>query len=205
MQKLPCIECGALILPTTAESTGGKCMPCKQGIRKSMEASRAYYERQKEYDPFRELWISLVKRSSHDQDLKDWSVEEIKYFSMSLLEGEIYNGGFDQYFSNMSGGYYIQAVRGLQEIQAFSTLKIVQEAAQLIFGPLAPPASQEDRWRIMYSESQEFSASKTDRFNSQELEKLDKLFCADPDGLVDRLSTYAEDHGLVTPFKVLPD
>jgi hypothetical protein len=51
VEKIPCTECGALILPTTAESTGGICMACKQGIRKSMDASRAYYESLKTYDP----------------------------------------------------------------------------------------------------------------------------------------------------------
>ncbi|WP_295630623.1 DUF4375 domain-containing protein [Novosphingobium sp.] len=201
MQKLPCIECGALILPTTAESTGGRCMACKQGIRKSMEASRVYYKRQKEYDPFRELRVSLVNCSSQDRNLTNWSDQEAKYFSMALLEGEIYNGGFDQYFSNSSGGYYLRAVGGLRDIKAFSTLNIVEEAAQLIFGSLAPPKTQEDRWRIMYDKSNELSAF-TPNFNSEKLEKLDKLFCSDPDGLVDRLSTYAEFHDLLTPFRI---
>jgi len=45
-------------------------MACKQGIRASMEASRAFYHRQKEYDPYRELWVSLVNRSSQDQHHK---------------------------------------------------------------------------------------------------------------------------------------
>ena len=31
VKKLPCTRCGAMILPRTAEQTGGLCMPCKQG------------------------------------------------------------------------------------------------------------------------------------------------------------------------------
>jgi hypothetical protein len=33
MEKIPCEACGALILPTTAQSTGGLCMPCKKARR----------------------------------------------------------------------------------------------------------------------------------------------------------------------------
>jgi hypothetical protein len=105
MEKIPCNECGALILPATAESTGGICMACKQGIRKSMDASRDYYESLKSYDPFRELWKSLVERSSLDRSLVNFSVKEQRYFAVSLLDGEVYNGGFDQFFSNSSGNY----------------------------------------------------------------------------------------------------
>ena len=28
VQKIPCSKCGAMILPATAEKTGGLCMPC---------------------------------------------------------------------------------------------------------------------------------------------------------------------------------
>ncbi|HKV13234.1 MAG TPA: hypothetical protein VJ725_34155 [Thermoanaerobaculia bacterium] len=31
MEKVPCIQCGNLILPRTVEKTGGLCMPCKNG------------------------------------------------------------------------------------------------------------------------------------------------------------------------------
>ena len=62
MEKIPCDECGALILPATAEETGGVCMACKRGIRQNIEASKEFYRKQKEYDPFRALWLSLVAR-----------------------------------------------------------------------------------------------------------------------------------------------
>jgi len=202
MHKIPCIECGALILPTTADTTGGKCMACKQGIRASMEASRASYQRQKEYDPYRELWISLVSRSSQDQHLTDWSEEEKRYFAAALLEGEMHNGGFDQFFSNSSGRYYSVAIEGLGDIGAYSSLKITEEAAAILFGKHSPPESQEDRWLIMYSKARRLSDFMTCRRRAKKLEQLDIEFWKDPDGLHDRLMAYAEAHGLVTPFLV---
>jgi hypothetical protein len=202
MQKIPCTECGALILPATADATGGKCMACQQGIRASMEASRAYYQRLKEYDPYRELWVSLVERSSPDHDLTGWSEQEKRYFAAGLLEGEIHNGGFDQYFSNTSGRYYSIAVDALKEIEAFRSLEIVEKAAAILFGKRSPPESQEDRWRILYAKTRKFSAFLTRRRRAAELEQLDKQFWGDPDRLNDRLMAYAEEHDLVTPFLV---
>ena len=191
-----------MILPATADATGGKCMACKQGIRASMEASRAYYQRLKEYDPYRELWVSLVERSSPDRDLTGWTEQEKRYFAASLLEGEIYNGGFDQYFSNTSGGYYSIAIDALEEIEAFRSLEIVQKASSILFGKRLPPENQEDRWRIMYANTRKLSEFLTSRRRATELERLDKQFWGDPDRLNDRLMAYAEKHELVTPFLV---
>ena len=33
VEKLPCIECGAMIVPTTAARNDGLCEPCKNGFR----------------------------------------------------------------------------------------------------------------------------------------------------------------------------
>ena len=198
--KIPCNECGALILLTTAESTGGLCMACKQGIRKSMDASRAYYESQKTYDPFRELWESLVKRSSLDGSLANLSAQEQKYFAVTLLEGEVYNGGFDQFFSNSSGDYYYLAVDGLEELGAFFSLDIVKEAADTIFGKRGPPVDRSDRWRMMGAKTRRLSEVLTRYRQRSRLERLDKQFWEDPDHLVDLLRVYAEEQSLIGPF-----
>jgi hypothetical protein len=200
VEKIPCSECGALILPTTAESTGGICMACKRGIRKSMEASRAYYESLKEYDPFRELWKSLVERSSSDRSLGQLSSEEQRYFAVSLLEGEVYNGGFDQFFWNSSGDYYQLAVAGLEDLGAASALAIVKEAADTVFGRSGPPADQTERWRILDSKTRRLSEVLTRYRQRSRLEGLDEQFWEDPDRLADRLTAYAEERGLVASF-----
>jgi len=189
-----------LILPATAESTGGICMACKQGIRKRMDASRAYYESLKIYDPFRELWTSLVERSSLDRSLANFSVQEKKYFAVTLLEGEVYNGGFDQFFSNTSGDYYSLAVDGLEELGALSSLSLVKEAADTIFGKRGPPADRTERWRIMEAKTRRLSEILTRYRQTSRLERLDKQFWEDPDQLGHRLSAYAEQQGLIAPF-----
>lgn len=200
VSKIPCNECGALILPTTAESTGGVCMACKQGIRKSMEASRAYYARLKEYDPYRELWKSLVSRSSKDWSLGDLTRDERLYFAVGVLKGEVYNGGFDQFFWNSSGNFYQMALEGLEEIGATSSLDLTREAARTVFGRLDPPVDQEKRWRVLKSKAYRVLEFLTGNRKRSSLEALDKQFWSDPDNLNERLITYANERGLVTPF-----
>jgi DNA-directed RNA polymerase subunit M/transcription elongation factor TFIIS len=200
MNKIPCEKCGALILPTTAESTGGVCMACKQGIRESMEASRAYYQKLKEYDPFRELWVSMVKRSSANRKLDGWSTEEKVYFSVCLMEGDVFNGGFEQYFTNSSGDYYSLALDGLERMKAVQSARLLADAASFLVGNDCPPDSQSERWRVTNSKVRRLSELVTRHHRSTRLERLDKRFYEDPDQLADRLAEYAEDNGLVPRF-----
>jgi hypothetical protein len=199
MEKIPCIDCGAMILPATAESTGGLCMACKQGIRNDIEASRAYYERLKAYDPARELWKSLVERSS-DGTLAQLSTEEQRYFAVSLLESEVYNGGLDQFFSNSSGDFYHLAIEGMNEIGASSALAIAGQAAEIVFGSSVPPLEREERLRLMNSQLSQLSEVSARFRQSSRLESLDKQFCEDADHLSDRLMAYAEEKGLLISF-----
>jgi len=92
-------------------------MPCKGGYRVSIEEGKRYIRAERERrltDPYRKLWVSLVEKVyqsptgfdglSHPQKL---------YFAVGLLEGDVYNGGFHQYFFNDSGSYYAYAEEGL--------------------------------------------------------------------------------------------
>lgn len=124
-------------------------MACKQGIRASMEASREHYRKLKEYDPYRELWKALVSEAQADPSLTLFSPAKRHYFTVGLLQGEVYNGGLDQFFSNNSGAYYADAVAGLQVLEAEQALTIVKDAANLLFGEQQPPADQQERWDAM--------------------------------------------------------
>ncbi len=69
-------------------------MACKQGIRQNIEAAKRYYEQQRQYDPFRELWKSLVHRVYHtDAGYQGLNEAERLYYSVGILDGEVYNGG----------------------------------------------------------------------------------------------------------------
>lgn len=85
-------------------------MPCKHGNRENIDKSKEYYKKQKEYDLFRELWHSLVNRvyatDDEEEGFNALTEDEKIYFAVGVLDGEVYNGGMLQFFSNSSGSLF---------------------------------------------------------------------------------------------------
>ncbi len=204
IDKIPCNKCNELILPRTAEKTGGLCMACKQGIRESIEQSKEFYRKQKEYDPYRELWIDLVKKVHDDKTGFDsLSQEEKVYFTVSLFDGEVYNGGMHQFFSNSSGEYYAEVVEGLKILKAFNSLSLLNRAAEVLFGKLEPPKDIVQRWTTMKQFPDDDNEPRPDW--DIELDEIDRLYYEDPDNLNKLLTHYAEMTGLIQPFNLNDD
>jgi len=203
IEKVPCKECNAMILPATAERTGGMCMPCKQGNRDNIESSKEYYKKQKEYDPFRELWTSLVTRvhSTNDEGegFRNLNEDEKIYFAVGILDGEVYNGGMHQFFSNSSGALFQEVVRGLELLNANNALWLVRKASKILFGDINPPKDRFQRWEAMKQYPEDNNAPTPEW--SIELEKIDKQYWEDPDNINELLANFAESRGLVEPFK----
>jgi hypothetical protein len=63
----------------------------------------------------------------------------------TLLEGEIYNGGFHQFFFNHSGNYTLATLAALEEINAREGAELLQLAIDLYFRGRAPSSSWEER------------------------------------------------------------
>lgn len=168
-------------------------MPCKTGTRKSIEAAKVRITEQREReisDPFRILWRELVRRV-HQNELgfDGLSEPEKLYFSVGLLDGELYNGGFDQYFFNHSGSYYEYATRGLGEMGAVQALELLQRAKQVLFDFSDVP---EDTTKRRHLFRERASPSR-----SQRLEVLNSLYCKDPDSISVRSAAFARAHNLV--------
>lgn len=191
--KIPCTQCGALILPATATKTGGLCMACKQGIRSQIEKSKKFYEESKKYDPYRELWASLVSRVHHSKDgVSDLTDDERLYYSVGLLDGEVYNGGFDQYFTNSSGDTYKYAIDGLLALRADESLNLLLRAKEVLFDDKEPHLDCEARRDYLRKTEKEYTAKL--------LDELDKLYYKDPDGLGEKLNKFVDEKGLLKPF-----
>jgi len=174
-------------------------MACKQGIRESIEESKAFYEKQKEYDPYSELWSSLVGRVHGDNGAFDnLSKPEKIYFAVSCLDGEVYNGGMHQFFSNSSGEFYAEAIEGLTLLEATESLSLLRCATKILFGDAFPPKDRQQRWALMkqYSDYENEPMPEW----SMELEKIDRQYWKDPDDLGDLLINYVEESGLIQPF-----
>lgn len=193
MNKVTCTKCGVFILESTAQKNEGLCVPCKSGRREAIETAKQRHQEQRERestDPFRRLWLELVHRVHETAGgFADLSEIERQYFAVGLLDGEIYNGGFDQYFFNSSGNHYKHALLGLEAMGATHALLLLQRAKQVLFDFEEVPEGTEQRRRMLQQRATE---SRTQR-----LEELDTLYWKDPDGLSSRSEAYARKHGLV--------
>jgi hypothetical protein len=152
-----CSDCGAEILARTSARTGGKCMPCVQGIRAQIEESkrRTAQERERERvnqtglarirarqfptfgdflaeeDPVGVLWQFLLSTVYREQTVKDVGAltgAAKNLYLVHVLDGEVFNGGFHQYFSNSSGDYAHEALSALLELGAGEAAKLLQQA-----------------------------------------------------------------------------
>ena len=200
VRKTNCRECAAEILATTAESTGGLCMPCKNGTRKSIEEGRRYHEERKKYDPWRELWTSLVKRAyATEEGWRQFSENERLYYSVSVLNGEVYNGGMHQFFANSSGELYGEAVTGLQTLGAEETKRLLLNASSVLFDDVEPPTDRLARWDAMKQYPETIDRNALPDW-CERLRAIDEAYWRDPDDLNAKLTGFAEQNGLIEPF-----
>lgn len=198
-EKIPCTTCGAMIVPDTARKNGGRCMPCLRGTRERIEQAKADRLKERACDPQRELWTQLVDRvHASEQGFASLSRDEKTYYAVSVLEGEVYNGGMHQFFSNSSGALYAEALRGLEVLGATETLALLLRAKTVLFGALEPAEDRQVRWETMKQYAEDDDAELPDW--SLALEAIDKAYYLAPDNLQHRLEAFADSRGLITPF-----
>ena len=193
MTKVPCKTCGEMILPTTAANNDGLCMPCKGGYRNSMEESKKRYEREAAHrqTPTYRHWTWLVQQVHGDGlGFATLSEENKLFFAINTLIGEVYNGGFHQYFINSASDYYDKCIAGLHQIGAERSLALLVEAAKAIWGNEPVPKSRAARLEKLNDDSG-LDASVLDR-----LDGLDRAFGKDEDGISSLASEYRVRHNL---------
>ena len=168
-------------------------MPCKGGYRDGIEAGKARREAERLYDQSaeRKYWLELVNRVYHTKEgFAGISPTEKTYYAVCCLVGEVYNGGFDQFFSNSTGDMYGLALNGLFELEADATAAILIQAKEVLFGSKPVPVDQSKRLKLMPT------ITKDGMPESEKLDELDTAFYADPDKLGERCKAFAVKHGL---------
>ena len=65
LQKVPCGKCGVMILPNTAESNDGNCVPCNEGRRRHESVKAPEIKSGRHAD-----WMCIEAKI--DQDTKDY-------------------------------------------------------------------------------------------------------------------------------------
>ena len=103
-----------------------------------------------------------------------------------MLEGEVYNGGFCQYFDSSSGDHYRYAELGSMRLNVPERLTLLRAAKTEIFG--SDPVATDQARRFNYG----------NRFGGDSrLEELDSQYCALEDDLPSKLERFALEYGLV--------
>jgi hypothetical protein len=168
-------------------------MPCKNGIREALDEAKQRYRKEREldlHDASWKFWRDLVHRVHDGRDgFAGLSEPEKQYFAVGILHGDVFNGGFDQYFFNSSGSYYQHAVAGLEKMGANQACALLQRAKHVLFGFDEVPVDTASRRAKLIAHG---SSSRTAR-----LELLDHLYWEDPDELALKVAAFAKDHGLL--------
>ncbi|MCC4213200.1 DMP19 family protein [Leeuwenhoekiella parthenopeia] len=90
----------------------------------------------------------LWEKSKNDKDFESLNEYEKNVIFIEMLEGQVNNGGFDQYFFNSSGEYAYETLKALEEIKANQTAKILNSAIKT-FPTLPVPKDTEQRRELM--------------------------------------------------------
>lgn len=179
--KTQCAACGADILVSTAERTGGRCRPCASGTRGQIEAGRRRAQQDKAFraSPVWQFWLRLVA-----SDFTTLRPQERVYLAVNEMRGSVLNGGFHAYFSTFAERS-LAAEEGLKTLNASKSLELLRAAKQLLTG--GTPAGLADESKL--------TAALSDPEVDRQLDDLDRQFYVDADGLWDKLQDFGVQQG----------
>ena len=122
----------------------------------------------------------LWEKSKNDKDFESLNQYEKNVLFILMLEGEVNNGGFDQYFFNSSGEYAHETLKALEEIKANQMAEILNSAIKE-FPTLPIPKDTEQRRELM----EDIPDSISDTWD-----KLDDEFYEYPENLTELVIEY---------------
>jgi Domain of unknown function (DUF4375) len=125
---------------------------------------------------------NLVCPRSYSDGVESLTPGERVAFHVDELEREVNNGGFSQFFGNLSGAHVPETIAALEAIGAEQMAALVREAAALLPGGTLP-ADQAERSSVLEAVSDSVRAAWAD---------LDGRFCAYPEDLASLLRRYVE-------------
>ena len=107
-----------------------------------------------------------------DEEIAALPEERHMVYCIGLLEAEINNGGFYQYFVNTEGALAAQTKRYLEKINAPIASKLLKKAVE-IFSPM--PADDEDAWYEKLDEIDEKYGDELDKLDEEYYEQVENL------------------------------
>ena len=108
------------------------------------------------------------------------SSAERVFYCVWMLEAEVNNGGFEQFFGNTAGDIAEDVPAALRAIGAGHTAVLVEQA-NAVFGPAGPPADWDAREDLI---------AEFDDATRERLDELDQAFYEYRDNLSELLTAY---------------
>ncbi|TVZ47482.1 DMP19 family protein [Olleya sp. Hel_I_94] len=135
-----------------------------------------------ETDVVIEIGQKLWDKSKDDKDFESLNSIEKNILYIEMLEGQVNNGGFDQFFFNSSGEYAHETLIALEEIKAPKMAEILNRAIRAF--PTSPIPKDEEQ-RREYMEDVPENISET-------WDKLDDEFYKYPENLAGLVIEYVK-------------
>ncbi len=126
----------------------------------------------------------LWDKSKNDKNFESLNEYEKNVIFIEMLEGQVNNGGFDQYFFNSSGEYAHETLTALESINAPKIAELLNQAIK-IFPTLPIPKDTEIRREFM----QDTPETITDKWD-----KLDDQFYEYPENLAGLVIEYVKNN-----------
>jgi hypothetical protein len=133
-------------------------------------------------DPVIVISDQLLKISSYGEHLSKLSTEQQNFLLVDLLEMEINNGGFSQFFYNSSGDYSHETVEALKSIGALNAAQMLETAISYWPEKKVPKDIQKRR---------DIIDQIADAINPK-LEKLDDQYLVYPDNINELMIEYVK-------------
>lgn len=131
----------------------------------------------------RDIWFDYAAAFVQRKNASDWNIltkQEQEIAALWLLEADVYNGEFVQFFCNWGDEAYICAVRALQAIGAVHALEIVQSGYACI-----EHLSEDNRLTQLWDIPKFLTEEEAER-----LDKLDMRFWEDQDRIAEIAHRY---------------
>jgi hypothetical protein len=136
-----------------------------------------------------ETWMSLTNKES-SRGYESLSAAERVFWNVYLLDLEVHNGGFLQYFGNTEAQYAGDLLASLTAIGADATMARVERFFSAVFPGGVPKEAGARRDLALRLEADE------GRFQPDE-EALTEWYWQDTDTIMHRLQAYARERGLL--------
>lgn len=173
-ERVACIECGVLILPSTAERTAGLCMPCMGGYRQEIDAARRRKAQAREQRALAERCrVLLALVFDRPACFTGLTREAGGHLAVLMLELDVCEGGFEQYFWNEWADDYADALHGLRQLGETRSMRCLVEAKEVLFGLGALPKLHVRRRKMYLREVnghfmlEEYLRELADKFTAQ--------------------------------------